>query len=84
MKVSPMVIVRSFKLERDAPQDEVLNYKLAAETYFEADLQRYVVLGWHIAPSWELELEDGMHLYRYRGRPIVQVDSNGDPVERMQ
>ena len=84
MKVSPMVIARSFKLERDAPHDEVVKYKIAAETYFEADLQRYVVLGWHIAPNWEQELEDGMHLYRYRGRPIVQVDSNGDPVERMQ
>jgi hypothetical protein len=78
-----MVIVRSFTLERDAPHDEVVKFKIAAETYFEADLKRYVVLGWHIAPSWELELEDGMHLYKYRGRPIVQVDSNGDPVERM-
>ncbi len=83
MKASPMVIVRSFKLARDTPHDEVVKFKIACETYFEADLKRYVVLGWHIAPSWELELEDGMHLYRYRGRPIVQVDSNGDPVERM-
>lgn len=81
MNAGQMVIVRSFKLDCDAPHDEVVKFKIAAETYFEADLRRYVVLGWHIAPSWELELEDGMHLYRYRGRPIVRVDSNGDPVE---
>lgn len=81
MNAGQMVIVRSFKLPPDMPHDEVVKFKIAAETYFEADLRRYVVLGWHIAPSWELELEDGMHLYRYRGRPIVQVDSNGDPVE---
>lgn len=84
MKVSPMVIARAFKLERDAPHDEVVKLKAACETSFEADLQRYVVLGWYIAPSWEQKLKDGMYFYKYRGRPIVQVDSNGDPVERMQ
>jgi hypothetical protein len=38
------------------------------------------VLGWHIAPDWKLQREDGMHLHKFRGRPIVQIDDNGDPV----
>jgi hypothetical protein len=80
MRVSTMVIARSFKLPPDAPHDEVEKFKIACETYFEADLKRYVVLGWHIAPDWKLQLEDGMHLHKFRGRPIVQIDDNGDPV----
>lgn len=81
MKTGSMVIVRSFKLPPDASHDKVVEFKIACKAYFEADLRRYVVLGWYRAPSWELTLDDGMHLYKYRGRPIVQVDNNGDPVE---
>jgi hypothetical protein len=80
MKASTMSIVRSFKVAPDAPHDEVLSYKIACEASLEAALKRYVVCGWRIAPQWGCELQDGMHLYRFRGRPIVQVDDNGDPV----
>jgi hypothetical protein len=80
MKVSTMSIVLSFKVAPDAPHDEVLSYKIACEASFEDVLKRHVVCGWRIAPQWKCELQDGMHLHRFRGRPIVQVDDNGDPV----
>jgi hypothetical protein len=80
MKASTISIVRSFKVAPDAPHDEVLSYKIACEASFEDVLKRYVVWGWRVAPQWECELQDGEHLHTFRGRPIVQVDDNGDPV----